>query len=888
MKRFLRNLLPFGLVYPRVKKRKQELAKAKAQAKANARAEAERRKIELAKLKAQKKAAERMTSIHNAPPKKSWEKYYSAYHMNEEIEENWVLYESYIGKGMICNPHAIFKAFMMRDDFSDYLHIWVLNTKEEEERLRKKFSEYSNIRFIQFQSKAYAYYLAKSKFLINNTSFPAVFSKRDGQIFVNTWHSITVKSLGFDTPDGPRVIKNMLRNMLQADYILSANSFMTRIFNDSFRLRNIYRGKIVEEGSPRNDAFFTSKKEDVIASLKELGVEINPDKKVILYAPTWTGNASTNPIIDMTKYVEFNRIMQERFSDEYQILVKPHHVVYSRLTSEEIESGLYIPPIVDTNELLSLVDILVTDYSSIYFDFLPANKPVLFYVPDYEEYEKMRGIYFKLDELPGPFAYDLETIASFIENIDEVKEKYAEVMKETTAWACKYDDGKVSERILSLILDNNNKLNLLSAKNEGKKTILIYPGGLHMNGVTSAFKSLISKIDFEKYDVSVFAIEPKGDVANSNLDSIPSEIRVFVRFGNPAYSSKQRDAYDNMLANGLQGNEEQLKTAEYMGKREFFRCFGYSKFDYIIDFYGYGIYFPIMAITGSPSSKIFMWQHSDMKNDNENGEKRKLNNTKSKLSGLISLYDYCDKIVSASDGVFEINKQNLATKKTVDKFTFCNNLIDEQRIEAAIKTYEFCEFNGKKYIKIDDEKNSSGVCKTVLVPILRKENSVVFANVGRCMPEKNQRNLIVAIDMLRKEGVDAKLYIVGDGHLRPELEQLIESLGLSEDIAITGFVSNPFAILRESDCFLFPSDYEAQGLAVLEARMINMPIVVNNYPAVNSVLIEDKQYIMENARPESILEGMKAYIRGEVPTDYVFDLKEYNKKAYSQFENLLD
>ena len=156
------------------------------------------------------------------------------------------------------------------------------------------------------------------------------------------------------------------------------------------------------------------------------------------------------------------------------------------------------------------------------------------------------------------------------------------------------------------------------------------------------------------------------------------------------------------------------------------------------------------------------------------------------------------------------------------------------------------------------------------------------------MPEKNQRNLIVAIDMLRKEGVDAKLYIVGDGHLRPELEQLIESLGLSEDIAITGFVSNPFAILRESDCFLFPSDYEAQGLAVLEARMINMPIVVNNYPAVNSVLIEDKQYIMENARPESILEGMKAYIRGEVPTDYVFDLKEYNKKAYSQFENLLD
>ena len=901
-KKCLVNLLPYGIVYKRKRKkklelakikaeekarRKEELARAKAEAKAKAKEEAARRKAEQARLKAEQKIAERMASIHNAPPKKSWEKYYSAYHMNEKIEDNWVLYESSGGIGMTCNPYAIFKAFMKRDDFKDYYHVWVLIDSKEKERLSKKYAEYDNVRFILNKSRAYAYYLTKAKYLINNTSFPAVFSKRNEQVFVDTWHSTTVKYLGYDVKGGNFLNKNMIRNLLMADYIISPNSFMTKIFNESFFLKNIYTGKYFEEGFPRNDAFFNTTKEETVAYLKELGIEINPDKKILLYAPTWTGNKVSNPVIDMSKYTDFFAYINEKFSDEYQVLIKPHQVVYKQLSKAEKATGLYIPFNVDTNELLSIVDVLVTDYSSIYFDYLPTKKPIIFYVPDYKEYENMRGIYFTLDELPGPYSFNLEGVASFIENIDEVKTKYAKVMEETAAWACRYDDGRVAERLLNVIIDNDLNHNLVPAKKEDKKTILFYPGGLHMNGVTSAFKSLLAKIDYEKYDVSVFALSPKDEVTESNIDSLPKEIRTFVRVGSSVYSSKQHVDYMNLLSNGFSSSRADSKN-DYMCKREYMRCFGTAKFDYIIDFSGYGIYFPSMIIKGAPDSKLFIWQHNDLKSDLENDEKMRLNKNATTLEGLKSLYPYCTKIVSASQAIAGLNKKNLSNEKTAEKFTFCNNIIDEQRIETAIKTTEFCEFGGKTMIKIDDEKSESGVCKTVLVPKLKEKDSVVFATVGRCMPEKNHRNLISAINMLRNEGVNAKLYIIGDGHLRPELEQAIEGLGLTDDIAITGFVSNPFAVLRESDCFVFPSNYEAQGLAVLEARMINMPIIVNNYPAVNSVLIDDKQYILDDPSPESILKGLKAYINGEIPTDYVFDLKKYNEEAYSQFENLLN
>ena len=183
----------------------------------------------------------------------NWKGMYFRFCKTQKIKENWVFYESHAGASMLCNPLALFKEFEKRPDFKEYLHIWTIADDSEIEYLRNEYKHYKNVLFVKYQSVGYAYFVAKSKYLINNTSFVNFFSKRKGQVYLSTWHSITVKSLGYDTPDGVRLVKNMLRNLLMADYVISPNEFMTDIFNNSFRLREIFQGKYIEEGFPRND-----------------------------------------------------------------------------------------------------------------------------------------------------------------------------------------------------------------------------------------------------------------------------------------------------------------------------------------------------------------------------------------------------------------------------------------------------------------------------------------------------------------------------------------------------------------------------------------------------------------------------------------------------------
>lgn len=903
LKKAIYNLVPYGIVRKR-KTRKDKLKIEKAKLKL----EKEKLKFEKEKLKFEKDKFNFEVSkilpteqvncsidindenFMNLPKTKRFGKYFNRYHKNEAIEEKWIMYEAHTGVGMVCNPYAIFKAFMRCPDFKDYTHIWVIMDDDEINLLKEEYAEYENVKFVHLQSNSYAYCLAKSKYLINNTSYGFAFSKRPEQIFVNTWHSITVKTLGYDCPDGASVSANMIRNFLMSDYIILPDEFMTNIFDESFRLKNIFKGKYIQDGYPRNDLVVKTDKDYICDKLMQRGTYIDKNKKTILYAPTWSGNAANNVEIDMSKYTDLYEYLCKHIdTNEYNILIKPHHVVYRRLSNEEKESGIYVSYSIDTNELLSVVDVLITDYSSIFFDYMVADKPILFYIPDYKEYEEKRGIYFKLEELPGPCLYNLEDVAASINNIDECINEYAAKRHEMMNWACPYDDGNVSEKIIDIVFHNNTEpYRIISPKDEGKKRILIYPGNMRVSGVTSAAFSLLKSIDYDKYDVTAYFINITDGEVKNNFDLIPNEVRKIKRCGPPALFEDQMSSYKLMLKEAFNVSSKQRELQDYIMQKEFIRCFGCTDFDYVIDFSGYSALFACMVANQCKNAKKIIWQHSDLLLDFTNDEKRELNSNSFSLEGLRSVYNEFDKIVSASKAIFELNRDNLSTRKTYKKFTYSSNIIDEKRISDLSKESPYFISGDEKSVKVTVGEAENGVESCKLIPIFsKKDNTTIFCTMGRCMPEKNHENLIYAIKQLRDEGKNVCLYIIGDGHLRNHLEDLINNLGLTKYVIITGFLSNPFSIMKECDCFVFPSEYEAQGLAVLEARMVNLPIIVNNYPAVESVVLGDKQYIMDDPSVESISKAMNAYLDGKIPSDYKFDLKEYNKAAYSQFENLL-
>lgn len=897
IKKALVNVAPYGVIEKRRRKQREIEQEKKRLEQEQKRLEKERQKEQarlekerIAQEKKQQKEEEKKQKFLATGSSPRWGRFYAEYHEKEDLEQNWIMYESYAGIGMICNPYAIFKAFMEMPEFTDYIHIWVIRDVEEIALLKEEYSAYSNVIFIQFQSKAYAYFLAKAKYLINNVGYMQLVSKKEGQIYLNTWHSITVKTLGYDIPDARRVNKNVIRNLLMTDYIISPNEFMTEIFEKSFRLENLYEGKYIQEGHPRNDLVIHTDRDKIIRKLEQRGTNVDRDKKVILYAPTWSGNDTANPVMDMKKYTDLYEYLMENIDkDKYQILIKPHQIVYKHLSAEEKESGRYVSYSIDTNELLSVVDILITDYSSIYFDFLLTDRPILFYIPDFKLYENMRGIYFKLEELPGPCAKDLASLAGQINHIETFEKDYKEIRSQTRAWACRYDDGKAAEKMIDIVFRGKEEEHtVFPAVKTGKKKIFMYVGGFQMNGVTSAALNLLNAIDYDKYDVSLFSPYLKGEIENRNFDEIPERVRVFLLCGNMTLTEEQKNIWSHMKRDGFGIAPEERPIMDYLLKREYMRCFGESQYDYIIDFSGYGVYFPCLTARQCPQAKKYIWQHNNLKEDFSNTEKRRLNDAVTTLEGLQSVYPYYDKIVSVNQLICEINREKLGTRETVDKFTYCRNLMDAERIEKLLQSAGSCQMDGGNYIRIITEIRDNGVMSATLIPFSHMEKECVkFVTMGRCMPEKNHRSIILAMKRLIEEGVPCCLYIIGDGHMREELEGLAKELGIEDRIVITGFISNPFAILKECDCFVFPSSYEAQPFAVLEARTVGLPIVVSNYPAVESVMLEDKQYIMKGMDEDAVYQGMRAYLDGKVPSDYHFDVEEYNNSAYQEFLELL-
>src|SRR5690606_4744280 len=143
-------------------------------------------------------------------------------------------------------------------------------------------------------------------------------------------------------------------------------------------------------------------------------------------------------------------------------------------------------------ELLSTVDILITDYSSIFFDFAVTNKPILFFMKDYDDYEKERGFYFNKNVLPGPICENINALITSIDRIEEYNNVYGKKYENLKKKFNYNDDGKATERLIKTIFEGENNHLKIKTKNE-KKKILMYGGGFYNNGIT------ISAINLSKY-----------------------------------------------------------------------------------------------------------------------------------------------------------------------------------------------------------------------------------------------------------------------------------------------------------------------------------------------------------------------------------------------------
>lgn len=365
-----------------------------------------------------------------------------------KVDEKLILFESGIGKQYADSPRYIYEEMVRRN--LDYKYIWVTNTNV-------RFPDI-NTKKIKRLSPQYYYYLAKAKVWINNQNFPTYIEKRSETIYLQTWHGTPLKKMLNDienitgrTDDYLERVTNVARKW---DYLISPSVYSTAAFKSAFK----YENKVLEVGYPRNDLFFNQNETNKLSIRKKLG--INPNKKIILYAPTFRDNqtAGNNKFL-FNMAMDLNE-MQQTLSDDYVILMRTHVIIKNKLSiSEELEDFVFdVSGYSEMQELLLIADILMTDYSSVMFDFANTNKPMLFFTYDLETYrDEVRGFYMDFEnEAPGPLVRNTEQIIQSVQQIENIQIDYTDKYQAFKTKYCYLEDGLASERVVDILQNVKN------------------------------------------------------------------------------------------------------------------------------------------------------------------------------------------------------------------------------------------------------------------------------------------------------------------------------------------------------------------------------------------------------------------------------------------------
>lgn len=523
---------------------------------------------------------------------------YVEYHEHLPLVEHTILYESMSGNAMGGNPYMLFIYMLHSNKYKKYTHIWSLNSYEN---IRDKFKKYSNVLFVKRNSDAYLRYLNSASLLINDYSFPQYFIRKEGQLYLNTWHGSRIKSAGKEIRSNPLSFGNTQRNFLQCTHMISPNHISTDFLINSYDIKDCYTGKIKETGFPRIDRTLTMDVNEKNILKKEL--QIDEDKKIILYAPTWREKGRIVDNIDLS--IEYIQDVLETCAEfkEYVVLFRPHQKLESRW--KQTPNARIISQMFDSNELLAITDILITDYSSICFDFMSTEKPIIFYIHDIEEYSKARGLYFRPDKfLIDQCCYTKEDLKNKLLMLNNWKPS-VNYLKCKRIY-CSNDDGKATERSLSFLFNKDKDLNL-----NKKIKILLYAGNFSNDSIYNITLKICNYLKDNFYSISIIVnkdnmLKDENNVRRMFL--LPNYCKIIIDDGN-INTTIEEDIFKNIFMKRDQKiniNEKNIFNKIY--KREYQRRFGNSRFDILIDLTGYDPHYA--AIFGcSEIDKFIIFTH---------------------------------------------------------------------------------------------------------------------------------------------------------------------------------------------------------------------------------------------------------------------------------------
>lgn len=298
-------------------------------------------------------------------------------------DSKMILFSSFSGRQFSDSPKEIYLALKNDERFSDYKLVWALDNPES-------FSELQSIKSGSFK---FYIYLFRAKFWVSNASIEKLIPLNSKQhVYIDSWHGIPFKKLGLDEAHVEPIVKHWYKNV-RFDLLFSCSEYDNKIFHRIFpNTKNIVNADL-----PRNLRLANYKAAQQDEMIKKLG--INHKKSIILYAPTFRDynlSKATDEVIKTLKSL----------AENYTVLVREHY--FSEI--ELPDSILNVSDYPDLNDLMIASDMLISDYSSLIFDYSLLHKPIYLYTYDWKEYSKYRGFYLSPLELNLPNSFDGEDL----------------------------------------------------------------------------------------------------------------------------------------------------------------------------------------------------------------------------------------------------------------------------------------------------------------------------------------------------------------------------------------------------------------------------------------------------------------------------------------------
>ncbi len=370
---------------------------------------------------------------------------YHALLLHLPVRPDLVVYQSYWGAKVACNPYAIYQ-HLQKTAPNRFDHVWI--TKDGVDPRDTK----GHAQHLREHSWAYYYTLARAGTLINNANFPNEVIKRPGTVHLQTKHGTPLKYMGLDQlktdpfawPDPQAFVARCTR----WDYVISSNSYSSQVWRQGFP----YSYRILETGYPRNDRLITADDAERAQMRKRLGLP--DDKQVVLYAPTfrpdYPGGSPTQPGKE-----EIIAAIMAGLGPDQMLAIRDHYFLDKGSRFEGDARVVDLSGHVSTTDVLLVTDLLITDYSSIMFDFAVQKRPIVILAQDKDLYAAARGTYFDIARLhPGTFCTTLPDLTRALDTRAYDSEAARAQARNFHAVFCHLDDGHAARRVCDVLFRN--------------------------------------------------------------------------------------------------------------------------------------------------------------------------------------------------------------------------------------------------------------------------------------------------------------------------------------------------------------------------------------------------------------------------------------------------